>query len=119
MPGIFRDCKKTGSWVTVKSTQQVQLLDCARTIRYFEDLSDIRQAYEDLVRIKPKLVVFYEDLADNFNIEIGRILAFLGIGQIQLHSKFSRQSRGLEEIISNYDEIKRALSGTRWAWFLD
>lgn len=66
------------------------------------------------------LEVFYEDLAADYEREIGRVLDFLGVSREPVRpSTYKQSSQRLSEAISNYWELKGMFSGTEWENFFE
>ena len=66
------------------------------------------------------LEVVYEDLAADPDGQQARLLRFLGVPHAPLHPAPRQTSRRhLREELANYDDVARALLGTRWAALLD
>jgi LPS sulfotransferase NodH len=95
-------------------------LDATHLVERFEAHS--RTVDELRRRLAPgrTLEVFYEDLLAEPTANLARILAFLELPAAPLQSAIRRRpQRPLREALANYDEVARALAGTRWAALLD
>jgi hypothetical protein len=66
------------------------------------------------------LELTYEELSADLTSHLSRVQAFLGI-DVQLPEIVSvkKEVRPLSEVILNHDELRRALSGTKWAHCLE
>ncbi len=95
-------------------------LDPGECIRYFEDTVRQHAAYRSVFASARLVPVVYEDLKDDFHAETARLLAILGLEAAPLTAKTVLQEvRPLREAITNYDDLRAALSGTPWAEFCD
>ena len=64
--------------------------------------------------------VFYEELVARTEETLGGVLDFLGVRRERLQSTFvPTNDQPRESVIENLDEVREALSGTRFAWMLD
>ena len=64
--------------------------------------------------------VYYEDLLKHEATRMVEVQRFLGLDDRQLHAETKKQIRQpLSDLISNYDQVREALAGTRWNMFLD
>jgi len=80
----------------------------------------LEQKHDRLFDAHPKIEVVYEDLADDFAAQIHRIQAFLTLASEGLMPRTFKQAKGrLSELILNYEELKRAFSGSPWEGFFD
>lgn len=81
---------------------------------------------EQLEKMRKKIVgcetleIKYEDLLANLEGEVSRILTFLNVAaSAPLQSKFYKtESENPQEMLENYDEVRKALSGTRYETYL-
>lgn len=88
------------------------------------NLRAMRKAVEkqrNMLRRHQVLEVQYEALLLNEELELERILAFLGVESIgKLKSEFEKtESESPEEMIENYDEVRSVLTGTEFETFLN
>jgi hypothetical protein len=69
----------------------------------------------------PLLEVEYESLTADFELEMHKVMKFIEIDElIPLTSDFVKVNPdSLEEIIENYDEVKRTLKNTEFAKFMN
>jgi len=99
---------KTGYWRDKKSIQQVEL-NIAQ-LEYF--INRQNKLYSDFeswgVEYK---TVFYEDLCDSFDETIKSIQDYLGLDYIKLEpaSLIKQETRPIQEVISNYEDVKWTL----------
>jgi len=66
------------------------------------------------------LKLYYEDLVDDFDIELAKAQTFLGLPVRQLAPATERNPfRPLSEAIVNRDELYEAFKDTHWDWFFE
>ena len=99
---------KTGSWRDTRSTEKIELnID---QLKFFIDRQD--KLYKDFENwgVKYK-TVFYEDLCSNFDNTMNSIQDYLGLEHFRIRpSRLKKQeNRKVQEIISNYEEVKWTL----------
>ena len=99
---------KTGNWRDTKSTEQIEL-NIAQ-LRYFIDRQE--KLYNDFENwgVDYK-TVFYEDLCDNFEETHKSIQEYLELKHFKLKpsSLIKQETRPIQKIISNYEEVKWTL----------
>jgi LPS sulfotransferase NodH len=81
----------------------------------------IANARSTLSRLRfPQLETFYEELTGpRGDAELARILDFLGVERGELVSSLVRANDAPHaELLTNYDEVRRALTGSRFEWML-
>lgn len=78
-----------------------------------------RQRFNQMFDV-PFLEVSYEALLGNFDSEMTKVLAFVGVNTtVSLKSNYIKiNSNLLEDIILNFDDIKKQLTGTQFETFL-
>jgi LPS sulfotransferase NodH len=76
---------------------------------------------QSLLRDNPMLNLTYEDLFEDQSPTIQRIMDFLGITDPLFHMPdiVKLNPEKISELLENYEEVKQALSGTRWEKYLD
>jgi hypothetical protein len=76
--------------------------------------------YDQFFNDHPKLDVLYEDLAQDYEREMARIQAFLGVDyQAVKPSTFKQSDQPLSKQIANYFELKKRFIDTPWAEFFE
>jgi hypothetical protein len=66
----------------------------------------------------PSIEVSYEELSRG-DAAFDPVLRFLGVAPRHLRSRFAKLNRGPKQaLIANYDDVQRALRGTRFERFL-
>jgi LPS sulfotransferase NodH len=86
---------------------------------YFETTAQHEREGDEKFSGKPVLQMTYELLTSQFDAQMNRIQAFLHVEPMQLPIKTTKQNpESLAELIVNYDEVRQALSGTRWEFYL-
>jgi hypothetical protein len=68
----------------------------------------------------PKIDVYYEDLAQDYKVELNRIQEFLELDLEVICPTTQKPARGtLSEQISNYADLKAEFKGTPWSDFFE
>ena len=68
----------------------------------------------------PKLELFYEDLARDWQDQITRIQAFLGVNMEDVRPQTKKQRRQpLPELIANFDDLKARFADSPWSSFFE
>jgi LPS sulfotransferase NodH len=115
---------ETNIWVA-KSTRQLRNevtvnLSEEELRTEFERTRDWELTGEDLFSNHPRLVVNYEDLANNPDATFQIITEFLGVQYQSPRTKQIKQNpKSMRERLENYDKLKSAFSKTAWASFFD
>ena len=115
----------TAEWVHVAGAQKKQkphsfLLDYDECLVDFERTITWESEYDSRFASHPRLEVFYEELAKDYETEMVRIFSFLGVGQEAVHPTTYKQSqRTLSQRITNYDQLKTQFMGSPWETFFD
>lgn len=114
--------KKNKLWWTHKSifiNTKVNL-DYEKCVEFFLQIKKEVGYYNGFFSHSDKLDVYYEDLNNNKDKEIKRILEFLGSNQEILNSPMKKiNKRDLKEVISNYSELKKKFKDTPWINFFE
>lgn len=116
-----QQAKTTDVWVNTDSVQEKRpgvtlsyegCLEAFTSTRRWEQEADAFFADHD------KIDVVYERLAADYQPEMARIQAFLGVpAQPPAPQTFKQPARPLSEAILNYGELKERFAGTEWASF--
>lgn len=127
----WRRAELTGIWKVTEAirpqaeevARRVRLeLDVERCRRFFEETeAQARQMNEFFTEPGcPVLEVVYEDLAENRDATLDRVQDFLGVERRSLEPQTHKQALlpPSEEIV-NYEELRRAFSGTPWERFFN
>tara|TARA_R100000329_G_C7568833_1_gene201269 strand:- start:207 stop:848 length:642 start_codon:yes stop_codon:yes gene_type:complete len=99
---------KTGRWRDAKSKEKIEL-NIAQ-LNFFIDRQN--KAYKDFENLGVRYkTVFYEDLCSNFDNTMNSIQDYLGLEHFRIRpSRLKKQeNRKVQEIISNYEEVKWTL----------
>jgi LPS sulfotransferase NodH len=84
----------------------------------FAQVAALEERYDRLFAGHELLELFYEDLTTNTEIESRRILDFLGFDYRRLKPMTVKQNvRPLNQVITNYDELKQYFANTPWSRF--
>lgn len=88
-------------------------------LEFFEKTSQYERDADEKFSGKPLLQMTYELLTSQFDEQMNRIQEFLHVDPMQLPIKTAKQNpESLTELIVNYDEVRHALSSTRWGTYL-
>ena len=99
---------KTNCWRDKKSTDQIDL-NIAQLQWFMDREKKAHDSFESSgVEYK---TVFYEDLCENFDETVKSIQAYLDLDYIKIEpaSLIKQETRPIQEIISNYEEVKWTL----------
>lgn len=116
--------RQSRTWHTTSESREVRRvhLDIGEFLRAEARL---RARYASLIRTlrrkrHPFLLAYYEDVTGpGRDAALAKALAFLGVRKRPLDSPYRRTNPfPLSEMISNYDEVKRGLRGTRYGRYL-
>lgn len=114
---------RDGQWVDRKGVRRKRAplhLDPQEARRFFEKNERWERKYAERFADHPMLELFYEDLAGDFDAEMRRVQAFLGVPYRPTRPRTYRQShKPLSEAILNYDALREAFADTRWAGFFE
>jgi LPS sulfotransferase NodH len=96
------------------------------TIDYEQCLEDFittrtsEDKHDHLFQDHPKMVVYYEDLARDYQAVMDQVQSFLGVDHQQLTPEtFVQSVQPLSASITNYDELKTRFYGTPWEEFFE
>lgn len=88
-----------------------------------KDFTQTRQWERDAnayFRAHPKLELFYEDLAQGYETEMARLVAFLGLPAEPMKPQTHKQTQQpLAAAIANYAALKQQFAGSEWDVFFD
>ena len=99
---------KTGKWRDAKSKEKIELN--MGQLNFFIDRQN--KAYKDFENLGVRYkTVFYEDLCENFSQTIKSVQDYLGLEYFDIFpARLKKQeTRSVEDIISNYEEVKWTL----------
>jgi LPS sulfotransferase NodH len=113
----------TGAWANISGQpdEQVQFtIDYEECRLDFERTRAWEQDYDSFFQNHPKIEVIYEQLAQDYQSEIGRVQEFLGLPLEPLAPKTYKQAQlPLSESIYNFLELKGKFVGTPWEDFFE
>ncbi len=96
---------------------KLQYKDC---LRHFSMLTSMTNEYRQLFKSHSTIEVYYEDLVQHKKRELDRIQEFLGIRQENLSCALQKlNTRPMEQVISNFEALKKRFAGSRWIHFFD
>lgn len=86
----------------------------------FRETRAWEQAGEERFHDHSILTLEYEGMLDRFEETAREVLSFLGVRQQRLTSPLQKQNtRGLRDMVVNYDDLKLAFADTEWQEFFD
>lgn len=118
--------QKTGAWNSRQESAPMSKEDKQVTVDVAHCLAEMRDtlAWEESYGRKmfpnhPYMDLTFEELTGDLQGTINGIMGFLGLKSIRVKSKLKRQNpEKLEDLISNYSELKAALSGTEFEYLI-
>ena len=76
--------------------------------------------YENAFEAHPRWTLYYEDIMERPEREYRQVLMFLGLDPEDLSITTRKQNpEPLRELVANYDELRQAFAGSRYAAFFD
>ena len=110
----FAIARKTGEWIGKKTEEPVRLDPeyLPRRLAFEEQRAKAARQHVEECDI---IDVQFESLTKDPGVILERIQDFLGVQCRPLHSSLTQQNpRSIQEMVSNFGEIKGALLGTKW-----
>ena len=93
-------------------------IDPADCIRRMEEIQQFENRVREWFRHHDVHEMVYEDLVADQDKQTNRLLKFLRVDSMPLQGRMVRQSRSLQDSVSNYEELAAALAGTDFETFL-
>lgn len=88
--------------------------------REFRQIEEWENLYGNALNGHKTLEVYYEDLSQNTATECNRIFDFLGVHSQSVNTHMQKQRRRpLEQVIENYNDLKKYFEGTEYARFFE
>ena len=116
---------KTNRWSNLNkkklhvTNKQVEL-DVNLCLNEFEKTRDSENKIRNELQRDFFLELTYEDMAKNIPEMIENIFDFLKVEYVQVKSSHKKQnSESLEELITNYREVKGVLEKSEWSYLLN
>lgn len=111
-----RMAKATGQWQRKPSEPAPQYdparIEPERVLRFFEAMRNADATFRN-VFAGSYCAVHYADLSLHFKQHMSRVFEFLGVRKFDVAPKIEKQIRTpARDLIANYDEIRKAVSGT-------
>lgn len=95
-------------------------LDCDALLADLERTDGFIARTRERFADHPMIEITYEELITAPEAQLKRITELLGLRQLQLQSDMKRQNpETVSSLVSNADEIKSKLGGTKWAYLLE
>jgi len=90
-------------------------------VSLFERMDEAYEQAKNVIKDTHWIEITYEeDVQSDPSVAFGRVADFLGIERRWDDVKLARTNPfSLEELISNFDEVRSTLQGTRYEWMLD
>jgi len=115
---------KTNTWASPKrkSTNKKQNINITLTPNELKNKFKETQRWinqgDELFKKHKKVSLYYEDLVNNPREEFKKVTEFLGVKFVEPNTNFQKQNpEKLNDLITNYDELKIAFSNTEWEDF--
>jgi hypothetical protein len=110
----------TSTSMTPKSDQKIKLQPSV-IVQSLEKLSQQQLKCERVIQGNPVLSITYEDLFEQQKVVIGKISSFFNLTDASFSKPdiVKTNPEHLNDVVENYDEVRRALRGARWEKFLD
>ena len=88
--------------------------------RYFENMERVDRFFSDFFGGPRHLVVYYDDLAREFALQMQNVFEFLGVQSMHVEPAIKKQSsRPLSESISNFEQLRDVFRSTRFEKFFE
>jgi hypothetical protein len=101
-------------------TQPTVRLSPERCRKNFERTREQEAVYDRLFESHAMIEVIYEDLASDPQQVCDRVFRFLRLPCRKVHSRMVKQNtRGLREVLENYDQLKTHFAGTEGEGYFD
>lgn len=116
----LKTAEKTGLWHSTEPTSSpgIRLTISVNECRdFFASAERDQKRYIKKFSNNPVLSLYYEDLRFHKTKVIPIIEEFLGVERLPLRSVFRKINRDPKRIVTNYSELKRTFSATRWSRF--
>ena len=118
----FLIAKKTGTWMLWESRKRDKpsvYIDPDACIRRIAQIQEWQTKYAGFFPDNPMITVTYEHLCTHTRSESAKILKFLRVPPRALVTDMVKQNPfSLREIVTNYSDLNRAVSATRWRHML-
>lgn len=113
----------TQRWTDVKQGRDANMvvtLDYADILSDFKWTQRIEREYRKKFSNHKVFEIVYEDLAKNTNMVMNDVLDFLKVEKKELSPTTTKQqSEKLKDTVSNYNELKKKFSGTKWSSYFE
>lgn len=115
---------KTDKWTatnhTVKNFNKTVALNPDECLKAFEETTQWQDDFDQLFDKHQKFEIIYENLISNPDQVLGKTQNFLNVNFHLLKSSLKKQNpEPLNELISNYDELKIHFKNTKWNNFFE
>ncbi|WP_163351754.1 sulfotransferase [Desulfovibrio sp. JC010] len=85
---------------------------------FFRSTRDLEKRAREFFAMKPIIEVSYENITQNMQQEMAKVLEFLNVREAELTTTSHKvRSRPVAEVVENYAEIRESFSGSEYAEF--
>lgn len=116
----------TDTWVNKNgnrndaSNSKKVLLSEDELYKAFERTRAWESEYEEKLRSRPLIDVYYEDIVAGPKEEFRKITDFLGLQPVSPKTKLKKQNpEKMNDLIVNYEELKKRFTGSEWEPFFE
>ena len=82
--------------------------------RIYDDLEDALKGCETMD------IVYEQDIQENPKVAYDKCCHFIGMKSVNPEIKLKRSTpQSLSQILKNYEEVRKALKGTKYEWMLE
>jgi LPS sulfotransferase NodH len=112
--------RKTGRYIDYRGTPSSKAISLGtdELRSHFERLRRQQARHRETFRHHQVLDIYYEDLVDDFSVQMRNIQRFLGLSvRLDLSGGIRRQNpEPIRDLVVNFDELKLYFEGTEWEW---
>ncbi len=114
---------KTNRWASLDFPPKKPVkifLSYRKCLSHFENIVLLRNKFEDLFSDFPQIDIYYEDICNNPNREVSKVLKFLRVKNMKLTCSLIKQNtHPLSEVLVNYRKLKEKFKNTKWNIFFN
>lgn len=111
----------TNQWfsiTTVADSKITMSLKPKECVKFFQQLDHHEKLYAEAFKKHPMLEVGYENLAADNHGVMRNVFKFLEVPAIEVTTSLRKQiSHPMEEIVTNYEELKEYFLNTQWSYY--
>lgn len=95
-------------------------LDAEECETAFNKITNYQNNAKALFKDHPYMELYYEDVVKDQDSELTRIFEFLKVDNMEVKANNKKQNpEGLDELITNYEELKTKFNTTQWAYLFE